>query len=179
MEYSIEKTSPTSVSLSVTCSADEVKKAFERAAKHIGKGMNLPGFRVGKIPVNVIKSRFASRVAADATEMLADNTMMDILKKEGIRPLSPSQYRGQPAEDGREFSFSTTSPVFTCLRTYSTFPVASMNTFGSSFRLRFGKASTYLSPLLFPNANHIWDLSTTSSVNEGTHSPNGHLPRFV
>ena len=83
MEYNVEKTSPTSVKLSVTCSADEVKKAFDRAAKAIGKGMNLPGFRVGKIPVNVLKSRFASRVAADATEILADDTMMDILEKRG------------------------------------------------------------------------------------------------
>ena len=111
MEYSIEKTSPTSVSLSVTCSADEVKKAFDRAARAIGKGMNLPGFRVGKVPVNVIKSRFASRVAADATEILADDTMMDILKKEGIRPLCPSQYRGQPAAEGQEFSFSSSFDV--------------------------------------------------------------------
>ena len=108
MEYSIEKTSPTSVSLAVTCSADEVKKAFDRAAKAIGKGMNLPGFRVGKIPVNVIKSRFASRVAADATEILADDTMMDILKKERIRPLCPSQYHGEPAQEGKEFAFSST-----------------------------------------------------------------------
>ena len=111
MEYNIEKTSPTSVSLSVTCSADEVKKAFDRAAKAIGKGMNLPGFRVGKIPVNVLKSRFASRVAADATEILADDTMMDILKKEGIRPLCPSQYHGKPAVDGESFSYSSTFDI--------------------------------------------------------------------
>ncbi|WP_273523491.1 trigger factor [Mailhella massiliensis] len=111
MEYSIEKNSPTSVKLTVTCSADEVKKAFDRAAKAIDKGMNLPGFRVGKIPVNVIKSRFASRVAADATEILADDTMMDILKKEGVRPLCPSQYHGQPAVEGREFSFSSAFDV--------------------------------------------------------------------
>lgn len=111
MEYSIEKKSPTSVSLSVSCSADEVKKAFERAAKNIGKGMHLPGFRVGKIPVNVIKSRFASRVTADATEILADDTLMDILKKEGIRPLCPSQYHGHPAEDGRPFAFESSFDV--------------------------------------------------------------------
>ncbi|HJD97449.1 trigger factor [Mailhella massiliensis] len=111
MEYSIEKTSPTSVSLTVTCSADEVRKAFDRAAKAIGKGMNLPGFRVGKIPVNVIKSRFASRVAADATEILADATMMDILKKEGVRPLCPSQYHGQGAQEGTEFSFSSSFDI--------------------------------------------------------------------
>ena len=111
MEYNVEKTSPTSVTLSVTCSAEEVKNAFDRAAKAIGRGMNLPGFRVGKIPVNVLKSRFASRVAADATEILADDTMMDILKKEGIRPLCPSQYHGRPAAEGESFSYSSTFDV--------------------------------------------------------------------
>ena len=111
MEYSIEKTSPTSIRLSVTCSADEVKKAFDRAAKAIGKGMNLPGFRVGKIPVNVIKGRFASRVAADATEILADDNMMDILKKEGIRPLCPSQYHGRPAVEGESFSYAASFDI--------------------------------------------------------------------
>ena len=47
MEYRLEKVSPTSVSVSVDCSADDVAKAFERAVKSIGKGMTLPGFRAG------------------------------------------------------------------------------------------------------------------------------------
>ena len=106
MEYRIDRASETSVAVSVDCTAEEVSKAFDRAAKAIGKGMNLPGFRVGKIPANVIKSRFASRVAADATELLADDNLMAILKKEGIRPLSPSQYHGDPAVDGKPFSFT-------------------------------------------------------------------------
>ena len=106
MEYRLEKVSPTSVSVSVDCTADDVAKAFERAVKSIGKGMNLPGFRVGKVPANVIKSRFASRVAADATELLADANLIAILKKEGVRPLSPSQYRGEPAVEGQPFRFT-------------------------------------------------------------------------
>ena len=106
MEYRLEKVSPTSVSVSVDCTAEEVSKAFDKAAKAIGKGMNLPGFRVGKVPTHVIKSRFASRVAADATELLADANLLLILKKENVRPLSPSQYRGTPAEEGKPFSFT-------------------------------------------------------------------------
>ena len=111
MEYRIDKVSETSVAIFVDCTADEVKKAFDRAAKAIGKGMNLPGFRVGKVPANVIKSRFAARVAADATEILADDNLMDILKKEGIRPLSPTQYRGEPAAEGNAFSFQAAFDV--------------------------------------------------------------------
>ncbi|MBQ5728636.1 MAG: trigger factor, partial [Mailhella sp.] len=50
MEYRLDKVSATSVSVSVDCTVEEVSKAFEKAAKAIGKGMNLPGFRVGKVP---------------------------------------------------------------------------------------------------------------------------------
>lgn len=111
MEYTLDKVSATSVSVSVQCSVEDVKSAFDRAVKSISKGMNLPGFRVGKIPANVIKSRFASRVQADATELLADMNLVAILKKEAIRPLSPSQYKGEPAEEGKPFSFSATFDI--------------------------------------------------------------------
>ena len=39
MEYRLDKVSATSVSVSVDCTAEEVSKAFEKAAKVIGKGM--------------------------------------------------------------------------------------------------------------------------------------------
>lgn len=107
MEYSIEKKSPAVVSVTLSYAAGEVKEAFDLAARRIAKGMHLPGFRVGKIPVSVIKGRFSARVAADATEILADDRLMELLKKEGVRPLTPSQYRGTPAVDGQPFSFST------------------------------------------------------------------------
>ncbi|MBQ3172617.1 MAG: trigger factor [Mailhella sp.] len=106
MEYRLDKVSSTAVSVSVDCTAEEVGKAFDKAAKAIGKGMTLPGFRKDKVPAHVIKSRFASRVAADATELLADANLLLILKKENVRPLSPSQYRGTPAEEGKPFSFT-------------------------------------------------------------------------
>ena len=106
MEYRLDKVSATAVSVSVDCTAEEVSKAFDKAAKNIGKGMSLPGFRKDKVPAHVIKSRFASRVAADATELLADANLLIILQKENVRPLSPSQYRGTPAEEGKPFSFT-------------------------------------------------------------------------
>lgn len=104
MEYRIEHVSAASVAVTVECTVEDVKKAFDQAARNIGKGMHLPGFRTGKIPANVIKTRFSSRVAADATELLADDNIMSALKKEGIRPLCPSQYHGEPAKEGQPFT---------------------------------------------------------------------------
>lgn len=111
MERIIEKRTPVSVFVELSYTAEEVKNAFDRAARNIAKGMRLPGFRVGKIPASVIKRRFAARVAADATEILADENLMEVLKKEDVRPLTPTQYRGALAVDGQPFSFRTSFDI--------------------------------------------------------------------
>ena len=111
MEYTVERFSAACAGVTISYTAEDVADAFERAAKAIGKGMNLPGYRLGKIPTKVIKSRFASRVAADATELLADAGLIGILQKEGIRRISPMQYKGEPAVDGKPFEVKTSFDV--------------------------------------------------------------------
>lgn len=111
MEYTVERFSAACAGVTIKYTAEDVADAFERAAKAIGKGMNLPGYRLGKIPSKVIKSRFAARVAADATELLADAGLIGILRKEGIRRISPTQYRGEPAVDGKPFEVRTSFDV--------------------------------------------------------------------
>ena len=111
MEYKVDRFSAACAGVTISYTAEDVSDAFERAAKAIGKGMNLPGYRLGKIPTKVIKSRFASRVAADATELLADAGLIGILKKEGIRRISATQYKGEPAVDGKPFEVKTSFDV--------------------------------------------------------------------
>ena len=44
MEYRLEKVSPTSVSVSVDCTAEEVSKAFDKAAKAINSPVSVPAY---------------------------------------------------------------------------------------------------------------------------------------
>jgi len=54
----VESLSPTRVKLTVQLPFEELQPSFDEAYKAIGKQVNVPGFRKGKVPARVIEQRF-------------------------------------------------------------------------------------------------------------------------
>ena len=65
MQTSVENLSPTKVKLSVHVPFAELDHAFEHAYAAIGKQVNIPGFRKGKVPTSLIDQRFGRGVVLD------------------------------------------------------------------------------------------------------------------
>lgn len=57
-------------SLDITVPLAEVEKETERAVGEIQKKVKLPGFRPGKVPVGLVKSRFAGAIRQEVLEKL-------------------------------------------------------------------------------------------------------------
>ncbi|MDX1510402.1 MAG: trigger factor [Nitriliruptorales bacterium] len=55
MKTSVEIIDATSVKLTAEIEPDEVKKAFNEAAKHVARDLTIPGFRKGKVPRKVLE----------------------------------------------------------------------------------------------------------------------------
>ncbi len=51
--------------------ADEVSKAFRTVTKKYQKQARIPGFRAGKVPESLIRSRFADGLRQDVVEVRA------------------------------------------------------------------------------------------------------------
>jgi trigger factor len=60
----------------------------KRTAKlaNLGKTLNLPGFRPGKIPLVVIRQRFGSAVTAEVLEESVSEATQQVLSERGLRP---------------------------------------------------------------------------------------------
>lgn len=56
----------------ISLSQSELKPHYEEAYVRAQAGITLPGFRKGKVPINIIKQRFGRDVEADALETIAD-----------------------------------------------------------------------------------------------------------
>lgn len=109
MTYHIEVVPPLSRNISVTVSAEEVNAELNAAARSLGAGLTLPGFRKGKAPIAVIEKRFKADVQSSAVEALIKKHVDDILAKETIKPLSRVEYHGSdPITRGKDFCFSFT-----------------------------------------------------------------------
>jgi trigger factor len=57
-------------SLEITIPAAEVEQETERAVGEIQKKVRLPGFRPGKAPASLVKSRFAGDIRQQVIEKL-------------------------------------------------------------------------------------------------------------
>ncbi len=70
---------------------EETKKAMQRAARRISKQVNIPGFRKGKAPYDLILQRVGEdTVRKEAAEVLIEEVYDEALKKEGIEPYAPA-----------------------------------------------------------------------------------------
>jgi len=57
VKTTVEKLSPTRVKLSISITPEELKPSIDHAYEHIGSQVNIPGFRKGKVPPQLIDQR--------------------------------------------------------------------------------------------------------------------------
>lgn len=66
MEFKANKIDEANVEISATLSKELIEKNLDNVAKKAAKTMNIQGFRKGKVPVAVVKQRYADKLLEDA-----------------------------------------------------------------------------------------------------------------
>ena len=72
----------------VTFDADEIKIKENEACKEIGKIANIPGFRKGKAPANVIRKRFSRELKDELTRKVSTDAYESVLDNKDIKVYS-------------------------------------------------------------------------------------------
>ena len=94
MKSTVEKLSPTRAKLTITVTPDELKPSITHAYGHIAEGINIPGFRKGKIPPAIIDQRVGkSGVLEHAVNESLDGFYRKVVEEHKLRPL------GRPEAD--------------------------------------------------------------------------------
>ena len=57
MKTTVEKLSPTRVKLNISVTPEELKPSIDHAYGHIASQINIPGFRKGKVPPQLVDQR--------------------------------------------------------------------------------------------------------------------------
>jgi len=91
--------SPTKKSFTVEVPAEEVRRATDRIARTLARNVDIPGFRRGKIPLELIKRRFAEGLKGEVVDQLVEESVKEALKERNLVPL------GSPKVDDLKFAF--------------------------------------------------------------------------
>jgi trigger factor len=91
--------------ISVEVDADTVSKSFRTVVKKYQKLARIPGFRVGKVPESVIKSRFAKEVRQEVLEELVSERFRMAIEEQKLNPVSQPQLTNLMLADGAPLQF--------------------------------------------------------------------------
>ena len=115
MKVEVEKLGNSQVRLRVEISAEEVSQELERNCQALRSKVSVPGFRKGKVPLSILKSRFAEHLKAEAIQNLVPPAYEQALISERLIPLgnlelSPPMHRME-LKDGQPLVFEATLDV--------------------------------------------------------------------
>ncbi len=95
----------------VEATADEVSKAFRTVLKKYQKLARIPGFRPGKVPESVLRSRFAGALREDVVEALVPEHFRAAIAQKGLRPVSQPQVTDLQLQEGQPLTFKAVFEV--------------------------------------------------------------------
>ena len=85
--------------------ADEVTAAFRRITKNYTRQARIPGFRAGKVPPSLIRSRFDEQIRQDVVEQLLPQHFRNAIEAKAVQPISQPQVTELHLEDGQPLRF--------------------------------------------------------------------------
>ena len=97
--------------IDVEVPADEVSKAFRSVVKRYQKLARIPGFRAGKVPESLIKTRFAQEVRQEVLENLVGDRFRKALDAQQVTPASQPQIVDMQLFDGQPLKFKAAFEV--------------------------------------------------------------------
>ena len=91
--------------------ADEVARNFRSVVKRYQKQARIPGFRAGKVPESLIRSRFADGIRQDVVEAILPQHFRTAIEQQNVKPISQPQVTDMNLEDGQPLKFKAVFEV--------------------------------------------------------------------
>ena len=93
--------------LKITLPAEEVNKGFKKAVAKIAGQVNIPGFRKGKAPRNIIEMHYGKEaVKQEAFELVANQCYTEALEQEKLIPVSDPKVEDSVFEENEDMELT-------------------------------------------------------------------------
>ncbi len=107
MNVKMEKIENNVVKLEITVTADKFNEAMKKAFAKNAKKFNIPGFRKGKAPMNIIKKYYGEGVFyEDAINFCCDDTYPVAISENNIKPVDYPEIDIVQVGEGKDFVYT-------------------------------------------------------------------------
>lgn len=93
-------------SCTITMERERVQRAFEQAYGEAAQNVKIPGFRRGKAPLNVLRSRLDERrIRSRVLEVLVPEGIKECLERYGLKPMTRPALEDYSLQEGSDLVF--------------------------------------------------------------------------
>lgn len=110
--FEIKERSSTEVTVRVTVDGKSVQDAISEIYRRYGREVQIPGFRKGHVPRNLLQVRFGKATfAEEAQRDLEEEHLREALTALSLHPVTPPQVKTVSFDEGEPFVFEATFSV--------------------------------------------------------------------
>ena len=95
----------------VVMTAEEIDEQVSNRLKEIGETVNVPGFRPGKVPLNILKSKYGQAVMGEVLEKLVNDSSMKAINENNIKPAMQPKIEVKSFEEGKGLEYVMTVEI--------------------------------------------------------------------
>jgi len=101
MQVSVEKRDGLERCMTVELPVDDFEKAVEGRLKNLARTVKMDGFRPGKVPMSVVKTRLGGQARKEALDEAIQSSLYQAMSQENLRPAGSPQVEFLPLEEGK------------------------------------------------------------------------------
>jgi trigger factor len=105
--------------------AEELDREVNKLAREYARNAKIPGFRPGKVPLNIVKQRHGGDLLKEATQNIIERSYKDAISEHNLHPLAQPVIKDVESKPGSSLKFTVTFEVLPALeiRDYKATPV--------------------------------------------------------
>ncbi len=117
MQVSVEQSGNIERKMTISVPAERVDSEINRQLQRLSKQVKVPGFRPGKVPMKIMRSRYLGQVTQDVIGDLIQSSYQEALGQEAMRPAGPPSIETSSGGEGKDLEYTATFEVFPDLKT--------------------------------------------------------------
>jgi trigger factor len=111
LEVRVERQEPWKIALRIRSDSAAVDEEMEKLYVVYARAAEVPGFRKGKAPRELVRARYRKAVQSEAVEKTIPTVYRKAIEQEGINPITQAEIDEVNFEPGKELSFTATFEV--------------------------------------------------------------------
>ena len=112
MQVSVEQSGNIERKMTISLPAERVDSEITRQLQRLSKQVKVPGFRPGKVPMKIMKSRYLGQVMQDVIGDLIQSSYQEALGQESLRPAGAPSIETTSGGEGKDLEYTATFEVY-------------------------------------------------------------------